>query len=276
MTNFNGSIELLQVTPALTLLEKNMKILLVEDSALNREVIANMLITLGGQVQTVENGQSALKNLEQNGYDLVLMDCDMPILDGYATTQAIRHLEQTQQRPAVPIIALTAHEMTAEHQQTCQLAGMNDCLTKPVYLKTLQAILDRWVVTNAPINQHTPTQTEIPTLDAHIIKQLQEVMGQEMTLCLLKHFINYAPQQLTLLQQWLNHGDLENLRRQAHKFKGESLQLGAIRVGTLCKQIENLALTGQLDALKICLATLQEELAKASQLIIQENNHEHP
>jgi len=252
------------------------KILLVEDSPLNREVIANMLITLGSQVQTVENGQCALENLQQNSYDLVLMDCDMPILDGYATTQAIRHQEHTQQRPAVPIVALTAQEMTPAHQQASKLAGMNDYLTKPVYLKTLQAILNRWVAINAPINQHTPTQTEIPTLDAHTIKQLQDVMGQEMTLCLLKHFINYAPQQLALLQQWLNHGDLENLRRQAHQFKGESLQLGATRVGTLCKQIENLALTGQLDALKICLATLQEELVQTSQLIIQENNHEHP
>ncbi|WP_448562093.1 response regulator [Trichothermofontia sp.] len=131
-------------------LPANLRILLVEDHPVNQEVLLTQLEQLGYAATLATNGQEALRILEQQPYDLVLMDCQMPILDGYATTKALRQLEQRQQaQPSgvarrAAVIALTAHALPTDRQR-CLAAGMDDYLSKPVSKVELARTLERWL-----------------------------------------------------------------------------------------------------------------------------------
>jgi len=241
---------------------KSAKILLVEDSALNRTIIANMINKLGFQADTAENGQQALACLEHHTYDLILMDCEMPILDGYATTQEIRRREQLQGKPPIPVVALTAH-VTSKHLD--QTVGMTDYLTKPLHLKQLNTILQRWLTSPPQENQ---------SLDPQVLEHLGEVLGTPAKLRLIQQFLEYAPQQLSALQQLLANRETEALFRKAHQFRGESLQIGAQQLGNLCKELENLAQSNQLAMASICLTKLTQELTRVSHILSQVNHHD--
>jgi len=119
------------------------KLLLAEDNPVNQMVATTMLKKLGYEVETVNNGQEAINALENKPYDLVLMDCQMPILDGYMATQAIRQSKGFPSLRDIPIIALTAHAMTGNDQR-CFDAGMNDYLTKPIRINELKEALEKW------------------------------------------------------------------------------------------------------------------------------------
>lgn len=120
----------------------NIQILLVEDNPVNQLVTQAMLNKLGLGHITVSNGQEALAALKQQSFQLVLMDCQMPIMDGFEATQRIRSGQSN--HPNIPIIALTAHGPGLE-QAACLSAGMNDCLGKPFQLHALKELLRRWL-----------------------------------------------------------------------------------------------------------------------------------
>lgn len=122
----------------------HLSVLVAEDQPVNWLVISGLLSKLGVTPLHAENGRQVLELLPQHPeIDLVLMDCEMPDMDGYETTRQLRERERREQRPPLPIIALTAHAMP-EHRQRCQAAGMNDHLSKPVTLTSLIAMLQRW------------------------------------------------------------------------------------------------------------------------------------
>ena len=116
---------------------------MVEDNPVNRRVAERMLQKLGCEVLLAEHGRLALDVLAGTSVDLVLMDCQMPVMDGYTATGAIRRREAAG-TPRVPIVALTANAMAGE-QQRCQAAGMDDYLAKPVRLAELRACVDKWL-----------------------------------------------------------------------------------------------------------------------------------
>jgi CheY-like chemotaxis protein len=118
------------------------RILLAEDNRVNQQVFLAILRRLGYRVEAVGNGQEAVLALERGAYDLVFMDCQMPVMDGYEATRAIRHLVAP--LSAVPIVALTAHAMQGDREQ-CIQAGMDDYLAKPVTPAAVAAVLDRWL-----------------------------------------------------------------------------------------------------------------------------------
>jgi PAS domain S-box-containing protein len=118
-------------------------ILLVEDNRTNQKVALAMLQKLGYQAQAVENGEDAVHALADGTYDLVLMDIQMPGMDGYSATHAIRAHQQALGTPAIPIVAMTAHAMAGEREK-CLEAGMDDYIAKPVYPKTLMEVLNKW------------------------------------------------------------------------------------------------------------------------------------
>jgi len=117
------------------------EILLVEDDTVNSQLFQMMLQRLGYQVDLAENGQEALAMLEQKNYRLILMDCQMPILDGYATTKILRSQPQHQD---TLIIGLTAYAMT-EDRERCLEVGMNDYLTKPLKMSDLSSTIEKWI-----------------------------------------------------------------------------------------------------------------------------------
>lgn len=115
----------------------------MEDNKVNQKVAEGLLRKLGMDVFIAENGEQALALLQTMAVDLILMDCEMPRMDGYAASKAIRSLSDPKLR-AIPIIGLSAHAML-EHQQTALDAGMNDYLTKPLRHQALKTALERWL-----------------------------------------------------------------------------------------------------------------------------------
>jgi CheY-like chemotaxis protein len=119
-------------------------VLVAEDNPVNQEVALAMLTQLGCQAELVANGQEAVEAVARTRYDLILMDCQMPVLDGFAATAAIRRQEQAISQPAVPIMALTANVIKGFREQ-CLAAGMNDYLSKPFSQAQLKELLERWL-----------------------------------------------------------------------------------------------------------------------------------
>ncbi len=124
-------------------------ILIVEDNPVNRKIVETLLVKLGVEVMLAENGQQALDLLGQRAkVDLVLMDCQMPVLDGFATTQALREREEAQALPHLPVIALTAGAFDDDRKH-CLSVGMDDYLAKPVKFDELIAMLNKWLSRSA-------------------------------------------------------------------------------------------------------------------------------
>ena len=121
------------------------RVLLAEDNPVNRKVAVRVLRRLGWEADVAENGLIAVDLCKHRDYAIILMDCQMPEMDGYTATRSIREWEQAEGRSCIPIVALTAHAMAGERQR-CLDAGMNDHLTKPFGLEELRAALDRWAL----------------------------------------------------------------------------------------------------------------------------------
>ncbi|OZB17884.1 MAG: hybrid sensor histidine kinase/response regulator [Marinobacter sp. 34-60-7] len=132
--------------PAPEQLAGNARALVVEDNRVNQKVTRALLQKLGFEVDSANNGEEAMRSLKQNhrGYDVILMDCQMPLMDGYEATRRIREWEHSNGQSGVPIIALTA-DVSPETEQLCRDTGMNDYLTKPVRRDTLRHVLSRWI-----------------------------------------------------------------------------------------------------------------------------------
>ena len=120
-----------------------MRILVAEDHHLSQKVVRGMLSRLGMQAVTVDNGEDAVNQAKEQAFDIILMDCEMPLMNGFEATRAIRQWEQENQRPPIPIIALTAHIMD-EHKERSLECGMNDYLAKPIELSELRDMLIQW------------------------------------------------------------------------------------------------------------------------------------
>ncbi|BDC52934.1 hypothetical protein F183_A52490 [Bryobacterales bacterium F-183] len=124
------------------------RILLVEDNRVNQKLLARMLRTRNCDAILAENGQEAIEKYQPGTYDLILMDCQMPVLDGYSATEAIRNLENALQSDRTPIVALTANAMVGDREQ-CLNAGMDDYLSKPIHREDLDQVLEKWLKGNA-------------------------------------------------------------------------------------------------------------------------------
>ena len=127
-------------------------ILLVEDNKVNQLVGSKVLESLGYTYDIANNGREAVNAFQTSSYDAVLMDCQMPEMDGYEATGAIRRLEDVNETQRTPIIAMTAAAMEGD-REACLAAGMDDFITKPVRLEIVSAVLQRWVAQNIPVSE---------------------------------------------------------------------------------------------------------------------------
>ncbi len=128
--------------------QQRWNVLLVEDNLVNQQITINQLKIMNCDVQLAKNGLEAIKATQEQNFDLIIMDCHMPKMDGYDATRKIREMEIQQQKSPVPIIALTADVMIL-NRENCLSVGMNDFLGKPVVLNDLKKILDIWLINPA-------------------------------------------------------------------------------------------------------------------------------
>ena len=204
-------------------------LLVVEDTAINQTVLKAMLTPVGLRLSFADNGQLGVEAVQQHDYDLILMDCLMPVLDGFSASQAIREWEKTHNKRRTPIIALTANAYE-EVRQRCKAAGMDDFLSKPIVRDVLIDCLQR----HLPVNQTAASPVETVE-DANVVgtsetfprvAQLSEQLGQATMLFLLEEFQRHSLGFADKLVQALQDDDWSTAQRMVHSLKGSSGTLG--------------------------------------------------
>jgi signal transduction histidine kinase/CheY-like chemotaxis protein len=217
------------------------RLLLVEDSWMNQQVALGMLEQLGYEADLAADGRQALEAIERDGYAAVLLDCQMPEMDGFQMAAELRRREAQAGRPAVPIIAMTASAMQADRER-CLASGMNDHLAKPVRMAELSAALARWVAA-APEPQPPAAEVLDPAALAEVAR-LQRPGRPDLVAAIVERFRDEAPRRVEALREALLLGDAAALAEYAHSLKGDSRRIGGVEVGHLCAEIEALGRSG--------------------------------
>jgi two-component system sensor histidine kinase/response regulator len=238
----------------------SLRILLAEDNAVNQKLALRQLQKLGYTAHAVGNGAEVLQEYERVPYDVILMDCQMPEMDGYEVTRRIRNHEKQSagQRPPVYIIAITAHAMEGDREH-CLSAGMNDYLTKPLHIAHLDAALTR------AIRRRPASEAPAPPLDAVSIAGLKELRepGQPDPLAeLVELFNRESAACIQRLEQGMADKDSALSSRAAHSLKGSSSNLGAHKLASLCAAMEQAAKNSQWDSLPAQLTEVKAELER--------------
>jgi PAS domain S-box-containing protein len=276
----------------------DMRILLVEDNPVNREVACGMLETLNYRIDTAENGREAVAALQTTEYALVFMDCQMPEMDGFTATRLIREREAKEEKPTkgdvggsirhVPIVALTAHAMQGD-RELCLAAGMDDYLTKPFSLSQLQYILARWIPERTTVqakgHAESPSvlsrqtsgepQSIRPTVgtlgetnvDSTVLDQsalaairaLQRPDQPDIVARVLSQYIESSQETVDRIRRAIQSKDASELRAAAHRLKSSSAQLGASALTADCRELEMMG--------------ARQELSRADEAMIRFDRH---
>ncbi|TMQ01443.1 MAG: PAS domain S-box protein [Verrucomicrobia bacterium] len=258
---------------------KHVRILLAEDNVVNQKVGLRQLKKLGYSADAVANGVEAVETLKRIPYDIVLMDCHMPELDGYEATRMIRQWEletNDTQRPPVYVIALTANALESDREK-CLAAGMNDYLSKPVKLPELQAVLQeaarfvRPVAARKPaeIGSADPRSAIDPAAIANL-RKLAEPGEPDAAVELIDLFLRDTPVKIQDLQSAIARSDAPALKESAHGLKGSASNLGARRLARLCADLEKRSEAGALAEAAELFAQVTEEYARVCFILEQE------
>ncbi|KYF77736.1 histidine kinase [Sorangium cellulosum] len=239
-------------------------VLVVDDNEINRYVAMEQVEQLGLRVETACNGLEALECVKRKQYVAVLMDCQMPVMDGYTATQKIREWESGKNRHTV-IIALTAHALVGERDRVLA-AGMDDYLAKPVRPQSLQKTLWRHVVLHRDEPEPTPALTNGASEPAPLLVLDPEVPRSRK---LIELVLKNVPQQLDGLEASLRASVAAEVKASAHKLKGSMLSIGASRVAELAEKMQFAAGRGELPATGD-LARIREEFDAVSVALKEE------
>jgi two-component system, sensor histidine kinase and response regulator len=255
------------------------RILVAEDNQVNQRVAAAQLKKFGCHVDVVSNGQEALAALEAAPYDVILMDCQMPLLDGYAATREIRRREH--ERGAVTrqvVVAMTANAM-AEDQAKCMDAGMDDYIAKPVRPEFMARVLGRFLAAapgkaahksaSTPIPDQSDASRGVPTipvchLNIQVLDRLQAEIGDTDVTTLdeaLSLFQQLAHAQVKAIADAVDRRDVTAIDQATHRLRGSCLTLGAETMTALCDQIEAACRAEQIIQSTSLLIDLQKALS---------------
>jgi len=212
--------------------QQKARLLLVEDNLINQKIAVKILQGRGHQVEVANDGAEAIKKLKESQFDLVLMDCQMPIMDGYQATKEIREKLHSE----IPVIAMTAHALKGDREK-CLAAGMNDYLTKPLDKEQLFQTIEQWL---------EQKKTKPEDLMSSRLQMLEKEHGADLLKELIELFLtDYSPK-MTALEKAARTGDVNQVKYFAHLFRSGSANLGAQRLAELCLALEQTA--GQLDS----------------------------
>jgi PAS domain S-box-containing protein len=253
------------------------RILLAEDNITNQQVALGILKKLGLRADAVASGVEALKALEALPYDLVLMDIQMPEMDGIEATHRIRDPQSAVPNHAIPIIAMTAHAMQGDRER-CMAAGMNDYVAKPVSPRSLAEVLDRWLPQgSAAITDRVPVApaeaaalpaqgSAAPVFD-HAGMMARLMNDENLAKQIVAEFLKDIPQQITALRGCLEAGNATGVARQAHTIKGAAATVGGERLRAVAFEIEKSGKAGDLSAAAGQLAGLDAQFDRLKQAL---------
>ena len=253
--------------------EKAQRILLVEDNTVNQMVAQNMLKKIGYQVDVVANGYEALQSLEIIPYDLILMDCQMPEMDGYEATRAIRARDWNAAR--LPVIALTAHATDGERDK-CLRAGMNDYISKPVEKENLRRIVAQWISKTNSKNtagenlqisdknllaaDEVATSAAIPAVDIAILDEITD-NDNEMRREIVEIYLEQTVSSLSEMEQAISINDAHRLYELAHKTLGGSAICGMTAIVEPMRKLERMGYEGKINEAAPILAQARNAFA---------------
>jgi signal transduction histidine kinase/CheY-like chemotaxis protein/HPt (histidine-containing phosphotransfer) domain-containing protein len=260
------------------------RVLVAEDNTVNQQVALGRLKNLGYEADAVPNGRAVLEALDHGHYDIILMDCQMPEMDGYEATRRIR--ARSDNFPPPYIIALTAHAMHGASEK-CLAAGMDDYISKPIVLEMFAAALARGTsalgkrnpvarISSAPreVGEEEPAIANESALCKKTLQGLKDLgsdMGPTFYPQLLETFQHDATEHLVILRTAISGGDTGRVAREAHALKGASLTVGAETMAELSKRLENLGAAHSVEGAPATLALLELEFAKVKYEIEQES-----
>jgi CheY-like chemotaxis protein/HPt (histidine-containing phosphotransfer) domain-containing protein len=236
-------------------------LLLAEDNTVNQRVACLMVERMGFEIEVVGDGQAAVAAVATGRYDAVLMDCRMPIMDGFEATAAIRSMEADGRR--IPIIALTGSALESDRRR-CLAVGMDGHVAKPIQLDELAQALDQFVGAGPAAAPSAP-RDQRPLLDPAVLGQIRELARDrepQLLRDLHARFARSAPELLRSMRAAAASGDLEALTTAAHTLKGSAGSLGATRLAELCGAIEQDAGRHQPADLERLLDDLQRHAAE--------------
>jgi len=247
-------------------------ILAVDDHPINRNLLARQLKLLGLRSKTAENGQFALDMWRDGAFNMVITDCHMPEMDGYALTQAIRKIEAEEARPHTPIVAWTANAL-AEENERCKLAGMDDLLVKPANLMQLKEAIIKWL----HIAENTDNQGEASLvagtspnnspIDFAILKEVVPDTSEQTQV--LAEFLTYIRGDNPKLIEALEQGEQANAERMAHRLKGSSRMVGATQLTKIYTFIELAAKGKELPNLPTMIVALNEAMQQFETCLLE-------
>jgi CheY-like chemotaxis protein/HPt (histidine-containing phosphotransfer) domain-containing protein len=235
------------------------RLLLVEDNAINQAVALGVLGNLGYHAEAVADGPSALKALSQADYDLVLMDCQMPGMDGYEATGLIRDRSTSVRNHDITVVALTAHAMTGD-REACLAAGMNDYISKPFHSSILEQVIERWTVGREGGAAARQAEPEPPPTAAEPFARedlVERLMGDEqLARRVVGGFLADIPRQIAALASAISQTDAEGARLHAHSIKGAAANVGGPGMREVAWKLEQLGRAGDLAAAAVMLPEL--------------------
>jgi two-component system, sensor histidine kinase and response regulator len=256
---------------------KVVKILLAEDNPVNQEVISEMLISIGCQVKVVSNGQQVLDALHHDSYDMIFMDCQMPIMDGHEAAIRIRSLELQTERAHIPIIGITGRVVRDNYEKS-EKSYMDDLLDKPFTIEQLKNTIFRW--TGIHLQDENPGNGKVTILnECHSLP----VFAGHKTNCLnitalkaiaklengsnefLKKIVSIyfrdTPNHIFEIQKGIQEKNPDKILQAAHSLKSTSANIGAITLSDICQELESNARMKMIDDAVSQLAQIKSEYA---------------
>jgi two-component system sensor histidine kinase/response regulator len=222
------------------------KILLVEDNPVNREVAVGMLESLGCVANAAENGALALEAMNNQAYDAVLMDCQMPVMDGLTATAELRRREQNSGGARLPIIALTANTMEGDRER-CLAAGMDDFLSKPFSQQQLAALLKRWLALHVLPESERRDGSRLPLIDAAVLRNITALARPALLNSMIELYLEHSQPLIHAIEAATANAQAEVLQDALHTFKSSTANLGGVRLATLTKECEILVREGGIN-----------------------------
>jgi len=262
------------------------RILIVEDNLINQKLAVRMTEKLGYQPFVAENGQEALKALETEDFAVVIMDCQMPVMDGFEATRRIRERESTlvkgntpseirdlsdQRRPGhIPIIAVTANAMQGD-RENCLAAGMDDYLAKPIQMEALRAVLHRWAAPSTPPDTVSTLSAQEQNSASGVFdpaSMFRNIGGDNhLFIQLVKMFLDQHPAMLANIKEGLIQGDSAVVERTSHTLKGTAGNLCAPEVVLAASRLEAIGHLGALHDAPPIYAQLEQEVLRLVQAL---------
>jgi len=242
--------------------KQKVRLLLAEDNIINQKVALKILEKAGYRAESVFNGLEVLAALEKNPYDLILMDVQMPEMDGLEATGAIRRKEK-EKAGHIPIVAMTAHAMKGDRER-CLEAGMDDYLSKPIQPKELIEVIERQLKGELSAEMEMPPSEpaeEAGVFDRKVL--LERLDGDEGIFKeIIATFLEDAPKQVEKLKKALQEGDANRVERQAHLLKGAALNIGGNGLQNAARELEVAGKEGDLTKAQSLAAIFDQEFEK--------------